>query len=114
MGKRLKKSEKLDRILSELAKLRGEVKKLVSRAAVADQDIKAKLRAAPGRPKKLPKQTSTAKKPDKDVAPSMPALVQAPAVPQPTSRTASRALLPPQSQTGAHGSTPVQSSRKPR
>jgi hypothetical protein len=111
MGKRLKKSEKLDLILSELVKLRGEVKKLT---AVANQETKAKLRAAPGRPKQLPKRTGAAKKPNKDVAPSKPVLVQAPPVPQPTSRTASHVFLPPQSQTGAHGSTPAQSSRKPR
>jgi len=115
MGKKLRKSEKLDLILSELARLRGEVKKLVrNRAAVPDQGIKAKLRSASGRAKKLPKRTSVGKKPDKDVAPSKPVLVQAPQVPQPTSRTASHVLLPPQSQTVAHGSTPAQSSRKPR
>jgi len=50
MGKRIRKSEKLDLILSELARLRGEVKKLVrNRAAVPDQGIKAKLRSASGR-----------------------------------------------------------------
>jgi hypothetical protein len=111
MGKRRRKSEKLDLILSELANLRGEVKKLVrDRAAVADRGMKAKPRSAPGRAKKLPKRTGAGKKPDMDVAPSKPVLVQAPQVPQPTNRTAS----PPQTQTGAHGSTPAQSSRKPR
>jgi len=115
MAKRLKKSEKLDLILSEVARLRGEVKKLVrDRAAVADQGMKAKPRSAPGRSKKLPKQTGVGKKPDRDVAPSKPVLVQAPQVPQPTSRTASHVLLPPQTQTGAPGSTPAQSPRKPR
>jgi hypothetical protein len=115
MGKRIRKSEKLDLILSELARLRGEVKKLVrNRGAVADQGMKAKPRSALGRPKKLPERTGVGKKPDRDVAPSKPVLVQAPQVPQPTSRTASHVLLPPQSQTVAHGSTPAQSSRKPR
>jgi hypothetical protein len=114
MGKRLGKSEKLDLILSELARLRGEVKKLVrNRAAVADQGMKAKPRSAPGRPKKLPKRTGVGKKPDRDVAPSKPVLVQAPQVSQPTSRTPSHVLVPPQTQTGARGSTPAQSSRKP-
>jgi hypothetical protein len=108
MGKRLRKSEKLDLILSELAKLRDEVKKLVKdRAAVTDQGKKA--------PKKLPKQTGDGgKKPDSDVALSKPVLVQAPQVPQPASPTASRVVLPPRTQTGAHGSAPAQSSRKPR
>jgi len=91
MGKRLKKSEKLDLILSELTKLRAEVKKLVrNRAAVADHGVKAKPRSTPERPKKVPKQTGTGKKLLGDVAPSKPVLVQAPQVPQPTSRTASQ------------------------
>jgi hypothetical protein len=115
MGKRISKSEKLDLILSELERLRGEVKKLVrNRAAVADQGMKARPRSAPGRVKKLPKRTDVGKKPDRDVAPSKPVLVQAPQVPQPTGRTASHVLLPPQTQTGARGSTPAQSPRKPR
>jgi hypothetical protein len=102
MGKRRRKSEKLDLILSELANLRGEVKKLVrDRAAVADRGMKAKPRSAPGRPKKLPKRSGVGKKPDRDVAPSKPVLVQAPQVSQPTSRTASHVLVPPQTQTGA-------------
>jgi len=47
MGKKLSKSEKLDLILSELAKLRGEVKKLVTdRRVVADQCVKSKPRSA--------------------------------------------------------------------
>ena len=115
MGKRLRKSEKLDLILSELANLRGEVNTLVrDRAAVADQGVKAKPRSSPDRAKKLPKRTGAGKKPDRDVAPSKPVLPQAPQVPQPTGRTATHVLLPPQTQTGAHGSTPGQSSRKPR
>ena len=82
MGKKVKKSEKLDLILSELVKLRGEVKKLVrDRAAVADQDVKALPGSAPARPKELPARTAAGKKPDKGKAPSRPALVQAPQVP---------------------------------
>ena len=47
MGKRFSKSEKLDLILSELEKLRVEVKKLArDRAPVADQGMKAKPRSA--------------------------------------------------------------------
>jgi hypothetical protein len=115
MGKRLRKSEKLDLILSELAKLRDEVKKLVrDRAAVADQGNKTKPGSAQGRPKKLLKRTGAGKKPDRNVALSKPVLVQAPQLPQPASPTASRVLLPPQTQTGVHGSAPAQSSRKPR
>ena len=95
MGKKLSKNEKLDLILLELAKLRGEVKKLVTdRGVVADQGVKAKPRSSPDRPKKLPKRTGAGKKPDRDVAPSKPVLVQAPQVPQPASRTASHVLLP--------------------
>jgi len=115
MGKKLRKSEKLDLILSELANLSGEVKKLVrDRAAVRDQGVKAKPRSAAKRPKKLAQRTVAGKKPDRDVAPSKSGLVQAPQVPRPTNRTASHALIPPQPQTDAHGSTPAQSSRKPR
>jgi len=95
MGKRLRKSEKLDLILSELTKIRaevGEVKKLVrDRVAVADQGVKAKPRSRK-RPnnKKPPKRTGTEKKPVRDMAPSKPVLVQAPQVSQPTSRTLSQ------------------------
>ena len=73
MGKQLRKSEKLDLILSELANLRSEVKKLVrGRAVVADQGMKAKPKSAPGRSKKPPKRTGAGK-----TAPSKPGLVQA-------------------------------------
>ena len=101
MKKRLRKSEKLDLILSELAKLRGEVKKLVrDRAAVADQGVKAKPRSAPGRTKKLRMRIGAGKKPARDVAPSKPVLVQPPQVLQPASQL-------PTIET-------AQSSRKPR
>ena len=64
MGKKLSKSEKLDLILSELAKLRGEVEKLVTdRGVVADQGVKLKPRSAAERPKKLAKRTGAEKKP---------------------------------------------------
>jgi hypothetical protein len=96
MAKRLKKSEKLDLILSELAKLRGEVKKLVGdRAAV--KDARPKPSSAP-RSNKLPKPTSAGEKPDKDVVPSKPVSVETPRVAQAISRT----------------STPFQSAGKPR
>jgi hypothetical protein len=89
MRKRLKKSEKLDLILSELTKLRGEVGKLArDRTAVADLGVKAKDKSAPRRPKKLSKRTVVEKKPESDAAPSRPVLAQAPQVPKPTSRTA--------------------------
>src|SRR5262245_28296811 len=102
MGKQLRKSEKLDLILSELADLRSEVKKLVrERSVVADQGVKAKPKSAPGQSKKPPKRTGAGKKPDRDVAPSKPALVQAAQVPQPTNRPASHVLLAPQTQTDA-------------
>src|SRR5262245_65082060 len=92
MGKRLRKSEKLDLILSELAKLRGEVTKLVrDRAAVADQGMQAKPRSAPRGPKKPSKRSGAWKKPDGDVAPSKPVSVRAPQIPHPTSRTVSQA-----------------------
>jgi hypothetical protein len=104
MGKKFKKTEKLELILSALTKLRGEVKKLVTdRAAVAAQGAKPKAKSAPRRSKKLPKRTGAAKKPDRDVAPSAPVLVQAPLVPQPITRS-----RPPQTEISA------QSSRKPR
>jgi hypothetical protein len=80
MGKRFKRSEKLDLILSEPAKLRAEVKKLVkNRAAVTDHGVKAKPRSAPERPKKVPKQTDAAKKPVGDVAPSKTGIGSSPA-----------------------------------
>jgi hypothetical protein len=91
MGKRLSKSEKLDLILSELVKLRGEVKKLVTdRGVVADQGVKVRPRSAAGRSEKLPQRTGAEKKPARDVAPSNPVLVQAPQVPQPKGRAASQ------------------------
>src|SRR5215468_3121933 len=100
MGKRLSKSKKLDLILSELANLSGEVKRLVrDRAAVADQGVKAKPRSATKRPKKPPQRTVAGKKPGRDVASSKSGLVQAPRVPRPTNPTASHALIPPQPQT---------------
>lgn len=90
MGKRLSKSEKLDLILSELAKLRGEIKKLVTdRGAVAERGVKVEIKSAAGRAKKLPKQTAAEKTPASDAASPKPALVQAPQVPQPMGRTAS-------------------------
>jgi hypothetical protein len=91
MGKKLSKNEKLDLILLELAKLRGEVKKLVTdRGVVADQGVKVIPRSVAERPKKLPKRTGAERKPVRDVAPSKPVMVQAPQVPQPTCRTASQ------------------------
>src|SRR5262245_45365384 len=115
MGKKRRKSEKLDLILSELANLSDEVKKIVrDRATVADQGVKVTPRQAAKRPKKPTQRTVAGKKPARDVAPSKSGLVQAPQVPRPTNRTASHALIPPQPQTDAHGSTPAQSSRKPR
>jgi hypothetical protein len=102
MGKKLGKSEKLDLILSELAKLRGEFKKLVRDRAAE----KVKPRSVAGRPKKLPKRTGAGKEPDSDVTLAKPVLFQAPQAPQPNNRTAS--------QVAARGSTPVQTSGKPR
>ena len=92
MGKKVSKSEKLDQILSELMKLRGEVKKLVrDRAAVAHQGVKAQPKSQSERPEKPPHRTAAGKKPNKDMAPSKAPsrpLVQAPQTPpQPTSRT---------------------------
>ena len=90
MRKKLSKSEKLDLILSELAKLRGEVKKLVTDQGVVAQGVKVKPRSAAERSKKLPKRTGAEKKPARDVGPSEPVLVQAPQAHQPTGRTASQ------------------------
>jgi len=95
MGKRFSKSEKLDLILSELEKLRVEVKKLAR-----DRAPVAKPRSAARGPKKLSKRSGAGNKPDRDV-PSKPVSVQAPQIPQPTSRTVSQVPLPPQTQTGA-------------
>jgi len=81
MAKRLKKKEKLDLILSELAKLRGEVKKLVrERAATADRRVKGKA----------PQRTATEKKPVSDAAKPKPVLLPGSQTPQPVSRTASQ------------------------
>jgi len=91
MGKKLRKSEKLDLILAELVKLRGEIKKLVrDRAAVVGPGVKAEPRAAPRRPQKPPKRTIAGRKPARGVARSKPVLVQSPQVPQPTNRTVSQ------------------------
>jgi hypothetical protein len=83
MGKRLRKSEKLDLILSELAKLRDEVRKLAR-----DRTVKLKPRPAQGRSKKLPKPTGTGKKQDGDEAPAKRVLVEAQQAPQPAGRAA--------------------------
>jgi hypothetical protein len=83
MGKRLRKSEKLDLILSQLAKLRDEVRKLAR-----DRTVKTKPRPAQGRSKKLPKPPGTAKKQDRDAAPAKRVLVEAPQASQPAGRTA--------------------------
>jgi hypothetical protein len=88
MGKKLSKSEKLDLILSELAKLKGEVKKLATDQGVVGQGVKVKPRSAAERSKKLPKRTGAESKPARVVAPSKPVLIQAPQVPQPTDGTA--------------------------
>ena len=87
MTKKLKKGEKLDLILSELAELRGEVKKLVKDRTAFGQGVKAK--SSLRRPKKLPRRIRPEKKPEGDAASSRPILVQAPQVPKPTSRTSS-------------------------
>ena len=77
MGKRISKSKKLDLILSELTKLRRDIRKLVrDRAAVADHGVKAKRRSAPGQPKK-PQRASARTEPDGGVAPSQPLLAVA-------------------------------------
>jgi hypothetical protein len=89
MKKKLKKSEKLDLILSELAELRGEVKKLVRNRTALGQGVKAKAKSSPSRPKKLPRRARPEKKPEADAASSRPILVQAPQSPKPTSRTSS-------------------------
>jgi hypothetical protein len=83
MGKKLKKSEKLDLILSELAKLRNEVRKLAR-----DRTAKLKPRPAQGRSKKLPKPTGTGKKQDSDAAPAKRVLVEVQPSSQPAGRTA--------------------------
>jgi hypothetical protein len=91
MGKRLRKSEKLDLILSELAKLRAEVKKLVrDRTAVADQSVKAKRKLPPRPPRRLPNRTAAAKTTAKEISPSKPVVAQAPQVSQLANRTASQ------------------------
>jgi hypothetical protein len=91
MGKRLKKTEKLDLILSELAKLRTEVTKLVrDRTSVAQQSVKARPKPPPRRPKKLPVRTVSVKQPDPEIAVSKPVLPQAPQASHLASRTASQ------------------------
>src|SRR5215467_16020527 len=84
MGKKLGKSEKLDLILSELAKLRDEVRKLAR-----DRAVKPKPRLVQGRSKKLPKLAGTGKKQDREAAPEKRVLAEAPLASQPAGRTAS-------------------------
>lgn len=84
MGKKLGKSEKLDLILSELAKLRDEVRKLAR-----DRAVKSKPRLVQERAKKLPKLAGAGKKQDRDAAPEKRVLVEAPPASQPAGRTAS-------------------------
>jgi len=84
MGKRLRKREKLDLILLELAKLRDEVRKLAR-----DRAEKPKPRSAQGRSKKLPKPTGVPKKQDKEAASAKRVLAEAQQASQPAGRTAS-------------------------
>jgi hypothetical protein len=84
MGKKLGKSEKLDLILSELAKLRDEVKKLAR-----DRAVKPRPKLVQGRSKKLPKLAGTGKKQDRDAAPEKRVMAEAPLASQPAGRTAS-------------------------
>jgi len=84
MGKRLRKSEKLDLILLELAKLRDEVRKLAR-----DRAEKPKPRSVQGRSKKLPKPTGAPKKQDREAAPAKRVLAEAQQASQPAGRTAS-------------------------
>ena len=84
MGKRLRKSEKLDLILLELAKLRDEVRKLAR-----DRAVKPKPRLAQGRSKKAPKPTGAGKRPEREAAPAKRVAVEVQQAPQPAGRTAS-------------------------
>jgi hypothetical protein len=76
MGKKITKREKLDLILSELTKLRHDIKRLIEdHAAVADHGVRAKRKPASGKPKK-PQPAGAETKPDRDVAPARPVSVQ--------------------------------------
>lgn len=85
MAKRLRKSEKLDRILSELAELRAEIQKLIERQSEgANPNAKRRSQPATARPTKKPpiKKTSRAKA-DAKPAPGKPMLVEVPSPEQP-------------------------------
>ena len=83
MGKKLSKSEKLDQILAELSKLKGEIKALAKQQAqLAERIGKPAARKAPARPatkaaKRAKPAAASARK--AGAAPKRPVLVSPPA-----------------------------------
>jgi hypothetical protein len=77
MAKKLSKSEKLDLILAEISKLKGEVRKLTERSEV----LKTSKKPTQARAKKGPAKAKTASAPaaKSGSAPKRPVLVAAPA-----------------------------------
>jgi hypothetical protein len=91
MAKRMKKGEKLDLILSELAALKSDVAKLAKQHSALMADLASKSRAAPKRATSKPaKKPSSPPKASKPAQPrKSPVLVQAQSPVQPASRVSS-------------------------
>jgi ElaB/YqjD/DUF883 family membrane-anchored ribosome-binding protein len=87
MGKKLRKREKLDRILSELSELRDDIKKLLKHDAEGAKVLSRSVRAR--RPKAVPKRPGTTAKLAGDATPSKPVLLQTPKSGQTTDRLVS-------------------------
>jgi septal ring factor EnvC (AmiA/AmiB activator) len=95
MAKRMRKSEKLDLILSELSALRSDVAKLAKQhSALSAELASVKPRRAPQRPAakpaKKPRAPTKATKANKaSQTRKVPVLVEAESTPHPTSRVSS-------------------------
>jgi hypothetical protein len=91
MAKRMKKGEKLDLILSELAALKSDVAKLAKQHSALIADLASKSRAAPKRASSKPtKKPSSPPKASKPAQPrKAPVLVPAQSPVQPASRVSS-------------------------
>ena len=83
MAKRLKKGEKLDLILGELSKLKGEIAKLTKQQSVLASEIATlKKRPAPKRAAPKSKPAPAAKPGKTAIAKKIPVLVQSGGTPQ--------------------------------
>jgi hypothetical protein len=86
MAKKLKKSEKLDRILSEISDIKNDIKKLLGHSPDGNSSQKARPPSA-SRPKKSAKRARPRAKPKAKGSSPKPVLVQTMPETQPTAPT---------------------------